>query len=548
MLLVFRLTELGIALLKGFISYSHLDREICEALYKALGPLNSKIRFWYDRSLNPGDRPEEQIAYHLRRSQLAIFVTTPNALRADGYVTKKEMPFAYALHQSKSLDVIIAATARPVAWGDCFLKETELCPAKGRTLADSWDGSDLETWSVDVAREVEALVEQPHVFKSQSRPPEIDAACNRIQARCELLSSLALNGEPGLSDEVQLQLVSLTNGVLATLRTNFADFRAEVSTLEPKLTESFSGLRLNGATSDAARALMAEFFLLKDGLRAHNFPLPPNFQEGELRSRRDFDREELEHHQEAFERSNVETRYVRQHGIEFTFAQTDEIEVKSEIGLSLLVGPFVNIEGVERIRKDMMAAATVLQQDADLAFEEVPPALNHSIERLTEATSLARDSDDTDVASPEPAKPRLSPSLEHAIKQALQEASQRKHEYSTLEHLLLALTFEPDAEEVLVACRVDLHKLRSDLTSYLDNDCGAFVVEQVGQVQVTAAFQTAVQRALLHVHSASRDQVTGANLLVSIMAHRDSHAAYFLQEQDMTRYDAVHYMSSNVRK
>ncbi|HEV7691328.1 MAG TPA: ATP-dependent Clp protease ATP-binding subunit ClpA [Hyphomonadaceae bacterium] len=144
--------------------------------------------------------------------------------------------------------------------------------------------------------------------------------------------------------------------------------------------------------------------------------------------------------------------------------------------------------------------------------------------------------------------PSLTPSLERALERALMLASERKHEYATLEHLLLALTEDEDAAEVMTACKLDIEKLRRDLANYLDNDCASFVVEDGGQVHPTAAFQRVVQRAVLHVESSSKDEVTGANVLVSIFAERDSHAAYFLQEQDMTRYDAVNYISHGVAK
>ncbi|MDP3739003.1 MAG: ATP-dependent Clp protease ATP-binding subunit ClpA [Hyphomonadaceae bacterium] len=144
--------------------------------------------------------------------------------------------------------------------------------------------------------------------------------------------------------------------------------------------------------------------------------------------------------------------------------------------------------------------------------------------------------------------PSLTPSLERALERALHLAAERKHEYATLEHLLLALTEDEDAAEVMTACKLDIEKLRRDLANYLDNDCASFVVEDGGQVHPTAAFQRVVQRAVLHVESSSKDEVTGANVLVSIFAERDSHAAYFLQEQDMTRYDAVNYISHGVAK
>jgi len=144
--------------------------------------------------------------------------------------------------------------------------------------------------------------------------------------------------------------------------------------------------------------------------------------------------------------------------------------------------------------------------------------------------------------------PSLTPSLERALERALHLAQERKHEYATLEHLLLALAEDDEAAEVMTACKVDLDKLRRDLTNYLDNDCASFVVEDGGAVHPTAAFQRVVQRAVLHVESSSKDEVTGANVLVSIFAERESHAAYFLQEQDMTRYDAVNYISHGVAK
>ena len=145
--------------------------------------------------------------------------------------------------------------------------------------------------------------------------------------------------------------------------------------------------------------------------------------------------------------------------------------------------------------------------------------------------------------------PRLSPSLETALEKALTLASEREHEYATLEHLLLALTEDEHAKEVMGACKVDLEVLTADLVRYIDEELTSLIVEDgEGRVQPTAAFQRVVQRAILHVESSGRDEVTGANVLVSIFSERESHAAYFLQEQDMTRYDAVNYISHGVAK
>jgi ATP-dependent Clp protease ATP-binding subunit ClpA len=144
--------------------------------------------------------------------------------------------------------------------------------------------------------------------------------------------------------------------------------------------------------------------------------------------------------------------------------------------------------------------------------------------------------------------PALTPSLERALELALQNAAQRKHEYATLEHLLLALVEDEDAVEVMRACKVELAKLRTDLEAYIDTELSSLVVDSGGQVRPTAAFQRVVQRAILHVESSGRDAVTGANVLVSIFSERESHAAYYLQEQDMTRYDAVNFIAHGVSK
>lgn len=145
--------------------------------------------------------------------------------------------------------------------------------------------------------------------------------------------------------------------------------------------------------------------------------------------------------------------------------------------------------------------------------------------------------------------PSLTKSLELALEKAIALAAERHHEYATLEHLLLALTEDEDAVEVMTACKVDLEKLQEDLSDYVDEDLSSLVVDELDdQVRPTAAFQRVVQRAILHVESSGRDEVSGANVLVSIFSERESHAAYFLQEQEMTRYDAVNFISHGVAK
>ncbi len=145
--------------------------------------------------------------------------------------------------------------------------------------------------------------------------------------------------------------------------------------------------------------------------------------------------------------------------------------------------------------------------------------------------------------------PSLTPSLESALERALTAAGERQHEYATLEHLLLALTEDDDAVEVMTACKVDIASLKQALEQYIDEDLSSLITDSPsGRVQPTAAFQRVVQRAVLHVESSGRDEVSGANILISIFSERESHATYFLQEQDMTRYDAVNYVSHGVSK
>ncbi|MGY3439142.1 MULTISPECIES: ATP-dependent Clp protease ATP-binding subunit ClpA [unclassified Marinovum] len=145
--------------------------------------------------------------------------------------------------------------------------------------------------------------------------------------------------------------------------------------------------------------------------------------------------------------------------------------------------------------------------------------------------------------------PSFSNTLEQAIHAALALANSRSHEFATLEHLLLALIDEPDATRVMKACSVDTEELRTKLVEYVDADLANLVTDIEGSEAVpTAAFQRVIQRAAIHVQSSGRTEVTGANVLVAIFAERESNAAYFLQEQDMTRYDAVNFIAHGVAK
>lgn len=144
--------------------------------------------------------------------------------------------------------------------------------------------------------------------------------------------------------------------------------------------------------------------------------------------------------------------------------------------------------------------------------------------------------------------PTFSRSLEQSLHRALALANERHHEYATLEHLLLALIDDQDAAAVMRACNVDMEKLKRNLASYLESELENLVTDGGDDSKPTAGFQRVIQRAVIHVQSSGREEVTGANVLVAIFAERESHAAYFLQEQDMTRYDAVNYISHGIAK
>ncbi|MEM7424946.1 MAG: ATP-dependent Clp protease ATP-binding subunit ClpA [Pseudomonadota bacterium] len=144
--------------------------------------------------------------------------------------------------------------------------------------------------------------------------------------------------------------------------------------------------------------------------------------------------------------------------------------------------------------------------------------------------------------------PSFSRSLEEALHRALALANERSQEYATLEHLLLALIDDSDAAAVMRACNVELDVLRRNLENYIDTELASLVTATGDDSKPTAGFQRVIQRAVIHVQSSGREEVTGANVLVAIFAERESHAAYFLQEQDMTRYDAVNYISHGIAK
>jgi ATP-dependent Clp protease ATP-binding subunit ClpA len=142
----------------------------------------------------------------------------------------------------------------------------------------------------------------------------------------------------------------------------------------------------------------------------------------------------------------------------------------------------------------------------------------------------------------------LSRNLEKSLHRALACANERRHEYATLEHLLLSLTEDQDAIAVLRACGVDLERLRREVLNYVDNELANLVAAHSDDAKPTANFQRVLQRAAIHVQSSGHEEITGANVLVAMFAERESHAVYFLQEQDMTQFDAVNFISHGIAK
>ena len=144
--------------------------------------------------------------------------------------------------------------------------------------------------------------------------------------------------------------------------------------------------------------------------------------------------------------------------------------------------------------------------------------------------------------------PSFSRNLEQTLERAISYANERRHEFATLEHLLLALLEDEDAVEVLNACGVEFERLRADLIGYIDHQLKDIISETGAGARPTAGFQRVIQRAVAHVDSSGRKKVNAANILVAIFSERESHAVFFLTEQDISRYDVVNYISHGLAK
>jgi len=142
----------------------------------------------------------------------------------------------------------------------------------------------------------------------------------------------------------------------------------------------------------------------------------------------------------------------------------------------------------------------------------------------------------------------LSKELEFTLNQAFNEAREKRYEFMTVEHLLLSLTDNPTAAEVLRACGTDLDKLKQELKHFLEETTPILGPNDLRETQPTLGFQRVLQRAVLHVQSSGHEEVTGANVLVAIYSEQESQAVYFLNKQDISRLDIVNYISHGISK
>ena len=142
----------------------------------------------------------------------------------------------------------------------------------------------------------------------------------------------------------------------------------------------------------------------------------------------------------------------------------------------------------------------------------------------------------------------IAQELEVSLHMAFVEARQKRHEFITVEHLLLALLDNPSAAEVLRACAANIDELRTEVTNFINQHTPTVAGDGEIDTQPTLGFQRVIQRAILHVQSSGKKEVNGANVLVAIFGEKDSHAVYFLQQQGTTRLDVVNYISHGITK
>ena len=143
----------------------------------------------------------------------------------------------------------------------------------------------------------------------------------------------------------------------------------------------------------------------------------------------------------------------------------------------------------------------------------------------------------------------LNKELESSLNGAFSRARDKRHEFMTVEHLLLALLENDAAREALLACQADIDALRSELDIFIDQTTPLIPEnDETRETQPTLSFQRVLQRAVFHVQSSGRSEVTGANVLVAIFSEQESHAAYLLKKNDISRLDIVNFISHGITK
>ena len=142
----------------------------------------------------------------------------------------------------------------------------------------------------------------------------------------------------------------------------------------------------------------------------------------------------------------------------------------------------------------------------------------------------------------------LSSDLETSLNVAIQSAREGVHEFITVEHLLLALLDNPSASRAIRACGGDLNRLQEELNSFLDEHVPLIPEDSEEDPQPGLGFQRVIQRAILHVQSSGKREVNGTNVLIAMFAEKDSHAVYFLHQQDVTRFDVVNFIAHGIAK
>lgn len=368
---------------KGFISYSHADAEICHALHDALGPQRDSVRFWYDRNLRAGDQWKPEIAYHLKNSQIVVFISSPEAFRPNGFISKNELPFVEMLWRGKRL-LVITATARPVVLGNLFLKDTELCPDKGRTLASNYSQIDLNEWCAGIAAAIAGRLQEGSLPSLEAHSPKVRDLIGELERRADQLCHAAVAS--GTPDEAGFELVAQVRGVTAALISPYADFRFDLDAALATFQRELKRLHLSTDLLTAVRQFLDTSQALGKLLAASDYPLPPGFRPG---SERSLTPESQIHAAgnmllDRLQRVEDEAQFLKQHGQPEAMTAARRAEAKVEMSRALLGAEYVDEEGVQKVVRD------IEQQTAGLASEVIAPLTRPDLQGLEAAAERFR--------------------------------------------------------------------------------------------------------------------------------------------------------------